>query len=168
MMLDHGQYTSPLGDMTIAFSTCGLCALCFSESWDRQRCDLRRRLGAVAFRPSPINDELRQHLDAYFAGELGALDEVEADATGTPFQQRVWSELRMVKAGTTTSYEKLATKIGCRHGARAVGAANAANPVALVIPCHRVIRADGDLCGYAGGVERKSWLLRHEGVRYAD
>ena len=97
---------------------------------------------------------------AYFAGDLRALDGVQVDPEGTPFQRRVWSALRDIPPGETRSYGELARLLGTHP--RAVGSANGANPVCLAIPCHRVIAADGKLCGYAWGEERKRWLLTHE------
>jgi methylated-DNA-[protein]-cysteine S-methyltransferase len=169
MTVDYAHYESPLdspiGPLVAAVTTRGLCALCFGDYWERQRRDLERWLGPVPFRETAPRLDLARCLEDYFAGALTALDGLEVDLHGTAFQRRVWSALRRVPAGTTTSYHELAEQVGCRGGARAVGAANGANPVALVIPCHRVIRADGGLCGYGGGVARKEWLLRHEGVR---
>lgn len=108
--------------------------------------------------------ELRVLLAAYFDGAVDALRDWPVTPAGTPFQQQVWRALREIPAGETLSYAALAQRLGLadHHAARAVGAANAANPVALVIPCHRVIAADGRPLGYAWGVERKRWLLRHE------
>lgn len=104
--------------------------------------------------------EAADRLRAYFDGEVRALDELRVDPAGTPFQKRVWSLLREIPAGETRSYFELARILGSHP--RAVGAANGANPVALVIPCHRVIAKDGSLCGYAYGQERKRWLIEHE------
>ena len=104
-------------------------------------------------------------LRRYFDGELDALDDIAVDPAGTPFQLRVWTALRDVRAGTTTSYSALARHIGTPNAVRAVGAANGANPIPIIIPCHRVIGADGRLVGYGGGLDRKRWLLAHEGVR---
>jgi methylated-DNA-[protein]-cysteine S-methyltransferase len=104
---------------------------------------------------------VRGALDAYFAGALDALSGLAVAPAGTPFQQRVWAALREIPAGRTWSYAQLAERVG--SVARAVGAANGANLVGIVIPCHRVIGADGGLVGYAGGLEAKRWLLRHEG-----
>ncbi len=98
----------------------------------------------------------------YFAGDLAALDRVKILADGTPFQQSVWTELRKIPAGTTISYAELAHRIGRPQAVRAAGAANGANPIGIVIPCHRVIGANGNLTGYGGGIEKKSWLLEHE------
>jgi methylated-DNA-[protein]-cysteine S-methyltransferase len=96
----------------------------------------------------------------YFAGDPRALDALPAAPEGTPFQKRVWAALREIPAGRTWSYGQLARRVGSHP--RAVGGANGANPVALVIPCHRVIASDGTLCGYGGGLDRKRWLLDHE------
>lgn len=103
-------------------------------------------------------------LTRYFGGDLASLDEVDVELHGTPFQQRVWNALRTVPAGTTTSYADLAGRVGSPAAVRAVGAANGANPVAVVLPCHRIIGSNGSLTGYGGGLDRKRWLLAHEGV----
>jgi methylated-DNA-[protein]-cysteine S-methyltransferase len=101
-------------------------------------------------------------LNAYFAGELDALNDVPVATGGTEFQRKVWRALRMIPAGATMSYGELAAKIGRPSASRAVGAANGSNPVAIVVPCHRVIGANGTLTGYGGGLPRKRWLLDHE------
>jgi len=103
-------------------------------------------------------------LTRYFSGDLASLDEVDVELHGTPFQQRVWNALRTVAAGTTASYAQLADRVGAPSAVRAVGAANGANPVAVILPCHRIIGSNGSLTGYGGGLERKRWLLDHEGV----
>jgi methylated-DNA-[protein]-cysteine S-methyltransferase len=108
-------------------------------------------------------DAAREQLDAYFAGELEAFD-LELAPHGTPFQLRVWDELRRIPFGETISYSQLARRLGDPKLVRAVGLANGRNPLSIVIPCHRVIGADGSLVGYGGGLERKSWLLEHEAV----
>jgi methylated-DNA-[protein]-cysteine S-methyltransferase len=106
--------------------------------------------------------------EAYFQGDLGALDATDVCASGTPFQMRVWAALRTIPTGKTMSYGGLARLIGAPIGAsRAVGAANGANPIAIILPCHRVIGASGALTGYAGGISRKEWLLTHEGALHA-
>ncbi len=104
-------------------------------------------------------------LRRYFEGELSALDDLLVDPGGTPFQASVWRALRTIAAGSTLSYGELARRVGTPSAVRAVGAANGANPIPVVIPCHRVIGANGSLVGYGGGIERKDWLLRHEGWR---
>ena len=112
----------------------------------------RRTLAAVA------------RLERYFAGDLAALEEQRVLPHGTAFQRRVWTALRAIPAGTTLGYGELAARLGSPNSSRAVGAANGANPVSLFVPCHRVIAADGSLHGYGGGLERKRWLLAHEGA----
>ena len=99
---------------------------------------------------------------AYFAGDIDALDAIEVAPQGTTFKQRVWKELRDIHAGSTISYGELAARVGAPGAARAVGTANATNPICLVIPCHRVVRAGGARGGYGFGVDRKRWLLDHE------
>jgi methylated-DNA-[protein]-cysteine S-methyltransferase len=106
--------------------------------------------------------EIVQALGAYFEGQLDALDRLPVAAGGTPFQRLVWSALRTIPAGTTTSYGRLAASIGRPGASRAVGLANGANPIGIVVPCHRVIGAAGQLTGYGGGLDRKRWLLEHE------
>jgi methylated-DNA-[protein]-cysteine S-methyltransferase len=96
---------------------------------------------------------------------LDILDTIEVEMNGTPFQLRVWQALRGVHAGRTASYSEIARAVGAPAAVRAVGAANGANPIAVVVPCHRIIGANGALTGYGGGLRRKEWLLRHEGRR---
>jgi len=128
-----------------------------------------RRAGFDGWERAPHDDvpadpavEVREALDAYFRGAVDALDAVRVDAHGTSFQSRVWSLLREIPAGETRSYGELAAELGAPGAARAVGMANASNPVAVIVPCHRVVRVGGRIGGYAGGVERKRWLLEHE------
>ena len=103
-------------------------------------------------------------MDRYFKGEVGALDSIPVELNGTPFQKNVWQALRRIPCGTTISYAELARRIGEPAAVRAVGTANGANPVAVIVPCHRVIGSNGRLTGYGGGLNRKHWLLQHEGV----
>jgi O-6-methylguanine DNA methyltransferase len=107
---------------------------------------------------------VQRSLEAYFDGDLGAIDTLPVETGGTELQRSVWAALRAIPAGETRSYGALAAQIARPTAARAVGHANGANPVGVVVPCHRVIGADGSLTGYAGGIERKRWLLAHEGV----
>jgi methylated-DNA-[protein]-cysteine S-methyltransferase len=101
---------------------------------------------------------------AYFAGDLSAIERLAVVTGGTDFQREVWAALRRIPAGRTLSYGALATQLGRPKAVRAVGLANGANPIGIVVPCHRVIGADGSLTGYGGGLERKRWLLAHEGA----
>jgi methylated-DNA-[protein]-cysteine S-methyltransferase len=109
---------------------------------------------------------VRQALAGYFAGDLGAVDAIPVATAGTFFQRGVWAALRGIRPGTTLSYGALAGRLGRPKSVRAVGLANGANPVAIVVPCHRVIGADGSLTGYGGGIDRKRWLLTHEGAAF--
>jgi O-6-methylguanine DNA methyltransferase len=105
--------------------------------------------------------DVAAQLDSYFAGEQTAFD-IEMDLRGTEFQQRVWAQLCAIPYGETISYGELASRIGNANASRAVGLANGRNPISIIVPCHRVIGADGSLTGYGGGLERKTWLLEHE------
>jgi methylated-DNA-[protein]-cysteine S-methyltransferase len=107
-------------------------------------------------------------LQAYFDGDLDAISRLPAATNGTPFQRAVWDALRGIPAGQTLTYQTLATRIGRPTATRAVGLANGANPIGVVIPCHRVIGANGALTGYGGGLHRKRWLLSHEGVSVSE
>ena len=109
-------------------------------------------------------DKIREPLLAYFEGDLSAIDQIPTYTQGTDFYNEVWQHLRTIPAGTTLSYSQLAVKVGRPKAVRAVGTANAANPIGIVVPCHRVIGATGKLTGYGGGLERKHWLLAHEGA----
>ena len=104
-------------------------------------------------------------MEAYVAGDVSAIDSVVVETGGTAFQREVWKALRAIKAGETTTYGHLAHTLGRPRSVRAVGGANGANPVGVVVPCHRVIGANGSLTGYGGGLHRKEWLLAHEGAR---
>jgi methylated-DNA-[protein]-cysteine S-methyltransferase len=106
--------------------------------------------------------QIRRSIDAYFEGDLDRLDTIECQTGGTAFQRSVWTALRSIPVGTTLSYGALAAQLGNPKAVRAVGLANGANPVGLVVPCHRVIGSDGSLTGYGGGIDRKRWLLTHE------
>ena len=114
------------------------------------------------------HSDARKSLEAYFGGELRAVDTLAVRTGGTPFQRDVWAALRSIPAGQTLSYGVLAKRLNRPSAMRAVGMANGANPVSIVVPCHRVIGADGSLTGYGGGLPRKRWLLEHEGVRIAE
>lgn len=103
----------------------------------------------------------KQQLTAYFSGSLTEFD-LPLQLQGTPFQQRVWEALKTIPYGRTMSYGELAQTIGQPNASRAVGLANGRNPLSIVVPCHRVIGANGKLTGYGGGIERKQWLLNHE------
>jgi methylated-DNA-[protein]-cysteine S-methyltransferase len=128
---------------------------------ERQLC-ARHGKGRYALGSGRAPATIRAPLDAFFAGELHAIDSIAVHTGGTEFQQRVWAALRRIPAGSTTTYSGLAHEIGHPRACRAVGLANGANPVAIIVPCHRVIGANGTLTGYGGGIGRKRWLLDHE------
>lgn len=117
--------------------------------------------------PSPVLDRTREWLDQYFAGERADAGGVPLDMRGAPFELRVWAALREIPAGATSSYGAIAARLSAPGASRAVGAANGANPVSIIVPCHRVIGSSGALVGYGGGIERKKWLLDHE-ARWRD
>lgn len=111
------------------------------------------------------SSEAGERLRAYFEGDVLAIDALPVLTAGTPFQRRVWETLRQIPAGTTISYGELANRIGSPTASRAVGMANGSNPIPIVVPCHRVIGANGKLTGFGGGMDRKRWLLSHEAAR---
>jgi methylated-DNA-[protein]-cysteine S-methyltransferase len=159
------RFTTPIGVMMIAADDAGnLRAALFTEDEHAIRRQLRIHYGENGFtlesthNPHGFSDVMAR----YFAGELGAIDALPVKTGGTPFQQEVWHALRAIPCGSTISYGRLAQRIGRPRAVRAVGLANGANPVAVVVPCHRVIGANGSLTGYGGGIERKRWLLDHE------
>lgn len=112
-------------------------------------------------RPAPLTDQAREQLAEYFAGTRRDFD-LPLAPQGTDFQRRVWAALSGIPFGETRNYAEIAEQLGCKGGQRAVGAANGRNPLAIVVPCHRVIGSDGRMTGYAGGIGRKQWLLAHE------
>jgi methylated-DNA-[protein]-cysteine S-methyltransferase len=166
--LNIAELESPIGTVTVAVRNGRLCALSFANHWTEQVRWLERRFGPIDFIPSTDPAGVVRALRAYFDGRLTAIDTIDVDMGGTPFQASVWFALRRVPAGHTTSYGALARAVGSPHAARAVGAANGQNPVSIVVPCHRAIGGDGRLVGYGGGLDRKEWLLQHEGWNNAD
>jgi methylated-DNA-[protein]-cysteine S-methyltransferase len=171
MMLATCITSTPIGGLLLVGNGDTLIGLEFADKGERRATlvrSLERRLGALELREHPDPAGAATRLRRYFAGELGALDEQPCEPSGTPFQLDVWRALRTIPAGATWTYSQLAQHIGRPAAVRAVGAANGANPIALFVPCHRVIAADGTLWGYGGGLERKRWLLAHEGARFAD
>jgi methylated-DNA-[protein]-cysteine S-methyltransferase len=155
---------SPVGTLVLVTRNGALCALDFDDCRERMHALLRPRYGEVDLRPSHDAHGFSRRIREYLDGDLDALDSIPVETGGTPFQQRVWSALRDIRPGRTLTYGQLAASAGRPSAARAVGMTNSRNPVALVLPCHRVVGADGSLTGYAGGIHRKRWLLRHEGV----
>lgn len=152
---------SPVGTLVLVASERALCSLEYVDATSLDaRLRLLRRQHAVplAFRANPVIDTVRAQLEAYFAGARTSFD-VPLSYAGTPFQQRVWAALREIALGNTWTYLDLARHVGDVGATRAVGMANGANPIAIIIPCHRVVNANGELGGYGGGVWRKRILL---------
>lgn len=157
------RIASPVGGIALVWDAEGVIrALDFEDYEARLQRLLRRHYGACALEPARAPEALTAPLARFFAGELAAIDALPVRTNGTAFQRRVWAALRRIPAGRTSSYGALAAAIGAPTASRAVGLANGANPIAIVVPCHRVIGSDGGLTGYGGGLARKRWLLDHE------
>jgi methylated-DNA-[protein]-cysteine S-methyltransferase len=159
------QLDSPLGQLllvTDADQT--IRALDFADHRAHLHRGLREHYAAFDLVRAPAPGAISGALTRYFAGELGALDALATEAAGTSLQRQVWAALRNIPVGTTTSYGRLARALGFDDPRAAIdiGAANGANPIAIVVPCHRVVATNGDLKGYAWGLHRKRWLLEHE------
>jgi methylated-DNA-[protein]-cysteine S-methyltransferase len=157
---------TPIGALLIATDAeANLRVLDFEDYEERMLRLLRLRYGTDGVKldsgPAPAN--IRRSLEAYFDGDLAAIDTIPVKTNGTPFQQAVWAALRTIPVGAVLSYGQLAKQIGRPAAVRAVGLANGSNPIGIVVPCHRVIGSDASMTGYGGGVERKRWLLKHEG-----
>jgi methylated-DNA-[protein]-cysteine S-methyltransferase len=163
------EVDSPIGRISLVLRGEEVCALHFSDRFARHRTALEKRLGEPqrSWRVAPHSTAAARRLREYLAGDLDALDALAIDTGGTPFQRSVWAAVRRVRAGETASYGQIACAIDAPAAVRAVGAANGANPVCLIVPCHRIVGADGSLTGYGGGIERKLWLLEHESPRSA-
>lgn len=163
-----GDQPSPIGDLKIMWSDAGLHFVEFADSGhggggrfeaaNRNWKPSRAPTGLIAETPYP------DAFERYFNGELDAFDDFTLIYEGTSFQNSVWAELLKITPGTTASYGELAKNLGQPGASRAVGSANHNNPIGIIIPCHRVIGADGSMTGYGGGMERKHWLLAHEGA----
>jgi len=160
---------TPLGTALLVSDADGaLRALDFQDCESRMRRLLRSHYGHLPLGQGTAPTQLTSALRQYFAGQLQALRTIPWATAGSPFQRAVWHALVDIPAGQTRSYGELAQALGLPEAARAVGWANASNPIAIVVPCHRVIGASGKLTGYAGGLPRKRWLLTHEGARCAE
>lgn len=158
------ELATPIGLLRVVDDGAALRAIEFEDYEPRLHAYLRTHCGAhvLHIASGPVSDDIRLRLLAYFQGELAAIDPLQVRTAGTAFQRRIWQALRQIPAGTTWSYGQLAAHIGAPTASRAVGMANGANPVPIVVPCHRVIGANGTLTGFGGGLPRKKWLLAHE------
>ena len=159
------RVASPIGAIQLVFDDAGvLRALDFEDHEERMLQLLRLHYGAMRLKTRVAPQGVTEALEAYFAGDLEALGSIRWTTAGTPFQQTVWTALTKIPPSRTCTYGELAARLGKPNAQRAVGLANGANPVEIVIPCHRVIGAGGKLTGYGGGLPRKRWLLAHEGA----
>lgn len=165
MNLFLSELDSPLGPMLLVTDGQQVVrALEFDDHKARLHRGLREHHGEVELTEVPAPAEIADAMARYFAGEREALDALRTATAGSELQRRVWTALRRIPAGTTTTYGKLARELGFDDPRAAIdmGAANGANPIAIIVPCHRVIASNGDLKGYAWGLHRKRWLLEHE------
>ena len=164
MLFHYEEFESPIGRILFASDGEAVSMLDFSGFEDRLTTLLTRRFGKFEFKRGSDPQNIRALLKRYFQGELNALARTPVRGGGSKFQEEVWHALRKIPAGSTWSYGQLASRVNRPKAARAVGRANAVNPVAIIVPCHRVIGASSSLTGYGGGLERKQWLLEHEGA----
>ena len=163
MHLRLERWASPVGTLLLVTDEHGaLRATEFAENESRMHRLLSRYYPGHTIGEGSAPEAIKRALEAYFAGDAEALKAIRTAAGGTAFQREVWDALRSIPAGTTVSYGELAASLGRKGASRAVGAANGANPIPIVVPCHRVIGADGSLTGFGSGLPRKRWLLDHE------
>jgi methylated-DNA-[protein]-cysteine S-methyltransferase len=166
MQISRAILTTPLGDMLALDAGDGLCALEFTGPNRLTRLETRLRRyfppHDIVDRETSAIERTRAWLDAYFAGASADISDLTLDMRGATFERRVWAALRAIPPGETTSYGAIAKALGSAGASRAVGMANGANPIAIIVPCHRVIGASGSLTGYGGGLDRKTWLIDHE------
>ena len=161
--LTFDRIATPVGEVLLVTDADGAVrALDFSDYEPRMMRLLGRHAPNAELVAGRAPEPVRQAIAAYFAGDATALDRLKVKTNGTAFQKSVWAALRAIPAGETRSYGQLAAAVGSPRAVRAAGLANGQNPIAVIVPCHRVIGANGTLTGYAGGLERKKWLLQHE------
>jgi methylated-DNA-[protein]-cysteine S-methyltransferase len=163
--LSLDRIPTPIGEMLVVTDDRGnVRAIDWSDYEGRMLRLLRLHYGNNGFhlRPAYNPHGLQDVMNRYFSGDVNAINNIPVESAGTPFQRSVWTELRRIPSGASISYGKLAEQIARPKAVRAVGLANGANPIGIVVPCHRVIGSDGSLTGYGGGLDRKRWLLDHE------
>ena len=151
---------TPIGKMQLVANDNAVLLLDFADNRKRIETLLEKRFKSYSLETKPL--VYTQLVKNYFTGDLAGLHSIPTETGGTAFQQQVWQSLLQIPIGSTWSYLALATRIGNPKATRAVGMTNGLNPISLILPCHRVIGANGKLTGYAGGLERKKWLLEHE------
>ena len=166
LQMQQAFIDTPVATMRAIALDDALCSLEFFRPGRMARLDARLarwfKDAEVVDGESAVIEATRQWLARYFAGESADISDLKVDMRGAPFELRVWEALRRIPAGTTTTYGAIAREIGSPDASRAVGMANGANPIAIIVPCHRVIGSNGTLTGYGGGLETKAWLLGHE------
>lgn len=166
IQLHRRDVDTPVGTMLALATDTHLCALEFTIPGRVSRLDARlaRWWGAVQTDSgsNSVLDRVSAWLDGYFRGDSADISALPLDMRGAQFELRVWAALRRIPPGSTTTYGAIAREVGSPGAPRAVGMANGANPIAIIVPCHRVIGANGTLTGYGGGLDRKTWLLNHE------
>ena len=159
------QFATPTGPMLLLTDDEDTVrALDWEDYAPRMHQLLRLQYGTVRLQPRPHTSPARHAIEAYYEGALTPIVSLPVKTAGTAFQREVWAALRTIPTGATTTYGRLAMQLGRPKAMRAVGMANGANPISIIVPCHRVIGANASLTGYGGGLERKLWLLRHEGA----
>jgi len=163
--LEFDRVPSKIGEILLVSDRASLVALDYAGYEARMQALLTKRYGRFRLvdRPDPLGASAR--VRAYLNGDFAAFDDLPVSTGGTDFQEQCWRALRAIPVGTVTTYGALAAGLGRPQASRAVGYANSLNPVAIILACHRVVGHDRDLTGYAGGLDRKRWLLAHEGVR---
>jgi methylated-DNA-[protein]-cysteine S-methyltransferase len=163
------QFATPAGAMLLLTDDHEqVRALDWQDHASRMNHLLRLHYGAVRLEPKDAASAARRAVEVYYEGTFAAIDALPVKTGGTAFQREVWAALRTIPTGETMTYGRLALRLGRPKAMRAVGMANGANPVSIIVPCHRVIGADATLTGYGGGLERKRWLLRHEAATFRD
>ena len=162
------RFDSVLGKILLVSDGKRLCALDYADYENRMLTLLRRHYADFQLRETIDPQGFSSRISTYLAGDITCINRIPVNTGGTAFQQHVWSALRTIPPGTVLTYGELAAQLGKPTASRAVGMTNALNPIAIVVPCHRLVGANGALTGYAGGLERKRWLLQHEGVRIAN
>ncbi|MEH6632660.1 MAG: methylated-DNA--[protein]-cysteine S-methyltransferase [Halopseudomonas aestusnigri] len=156
------RHRSPIGEIVAIYRDDILCHLDFTDCQSRWEKLLRRRFPKLSLNEDLIKSEMEERLQAYFTNEKNAFDGIQMDTGGTDFQKQVWDALCKVPFGATETYSSMAEIIGKPKAIRAMAAANALNPISIIIPCHRIVGKDGSLTGYGGGLGRKKTLLEHE------
>ncbi|MEQ1865664.1 MAG: methylated-DNA--[protein]-cysteine S-methyltransferase [Micropepsaceae bacterium] len=162
MQLFVERIKTPIGALLITHDGKRLANIAFADREDRRAKELKRDFPDAELKRAPERSRFAEVLSRYFAGETHAIDKLPILDVGTQFQKRCWAALRRVPPGTTRSYGEHARIIGRPNAPRAVGAANGFNPISIVVPCHRLVGANGSLIHYGGGLERKRWLIDHE------